>query len=94
MEDGPNWPTTVDRTILHDLHEEGPDYLPLVASRRGLHVETARRRCEQLVERGYVEKISEEVVYRITERGVAELEAMRAADDAGSSRIVGRGADE
>ena len=91
MDDRTNWPATVDRAILTDLHEHGPDYLPLVANRRGLHLGLVRRRCERLADERHVEKVSEEVVYRITECGVEELEAMRPDDE--TARGVA-GADE
>ena len=58
-----------DERILRQLCEERPDYLALVANRLGMHVRYVERRCGVLVDRGLVEPVSGEVVYRTTERG-------------------------
>jgi predicted transcriptional regulator len=63
--------------MLEYLCDEGPDYVPLVASNLGLVLGYAERRCETLVERGCIEPVSQEVVYRVTERGERQLEAFR-----------------
>lgn len=65
----PNWMRPADEDIIRDLCEERPDYLPLVANRLGMHLGYVERRCEVLVERGLVEPVTGEVVYRTTELG-------------------------
>ena len=51
----PNWMRPADEDILHELCEERPDYLPLVANRLGMHLGYVERRCSVLVEHGLVE---------------------------------------
>lgn len=58
-----------DEDILRELTESGPEYLALVANRRGMHLGYVERRTEELVEYGLVEQVSEEVVYRVTDLG-------------------------
>ncbi|MFC7166203.1 hypothetical protein [Halospeciosus flavus] len=58
-----------DRAILEFLAGERVEYAAIVANRVGLHTPLAERRCAALVERGYLEAVSGEVVYRITEEG-------------------------
>jgi DNA-binding IclR family transcriptional regulator len=74
MDTRPDWMHRADVAILDYLHAERLDYVPLVASHLGLHLSYAEARCETLAERGLVEPVSEEVVYRLTERGRALLE--------------------
>lgn len=73
MSNSTDWPEQVDQQILTELRDNGPDYVPLIANRRGLHVQTVRRRCDQLVTVGYVEKVTEETIFRITEAGERRL---------------------
>lgn len=70
-----------DATILEYLEAETPDYVPLIASHRGLNLSYARRRTEALEERGLVEPVSAEVVYRITGEGEEALESYREASN-------------
>lgn len=71
---GTDWMHPADEDILRELHEEQPEYLPLVANRLGLHLGNVEQRCSVLVERGLVEPVTDEVVYRTTERGVRYLD--------------------
>ena len=63
------WLTPVDTAILRDLSATGPDYIPLVANRTGVHLKHVERRCTVLLERGLIEQTTDEVIYRITEEG-------------------------
>lgn len=65
----PNWMGPADEEILRELHEQRPDYLPLVANRLGMHLGYVERRCDELVERGLIEAVSGETVYRTTALG-------------------------
>ncbi len=65
----PNWMRPADEEILSELHEQRPEYLPLVANRLGMHLGYVERRCDELVEQGLVEAVSEETVYRTTDLG-------------------------
>lgn len=58
-----------DERILSYLIEHPPDYVPIVASRLGMHLAYVERRIEALVELGLVQPVSEEVIYTITDRG-------------------------
>lgn len=60
---------TCDEAILRDLHTEGIAYIPLVASRCGLHVKYAEARVEVLETNRLLERVSQEPVYRITKLG-------------------------
>jgi len=70
----PNWMRQADERILRHLRDERPDYLPLVANRLGMHLGNVERRVAVLVEHGFVEPVSDEVVYRTTERGTEYLQ--------------------
>lgn len=75
----------VDRRILQQLDQHGPEYVPLVATRLGLPLGYAERRFERLGEAGLLEPVTNEVVYHLTEEGQHHLQAtdgaMTAADD-------------
>ena len=75
----PEWMVAADVVILADLAEQRLDYVPLVASRCGLHVSFAERRCRLLADNGYLERATSEVTFRMTRRGeqflAAELES-------------------
>lgn len=58
-----------DERVLRYLLESGADYPALIAGNTGLHVAHVERRLETLTESGLVEPVSDEVVYRVTERG-------------------------
>jgi DNA-binding Lrp family transcriptional regulator len=75
----------VDRRILQQLDEHGPEYVPLVATRLGLPLGYAERRFERLAEAGLLEPVTNEVVYHPTDEGRQYLQlldgARTAADD-------------
>ena len=68
----------VDAAVLRHL-KSGVDYPRVIAHRRGVDPVDVERRCERLAERGFVEPVSHEVVYRITDAGLRTLEAHRTA---------------
>lgn len=70
----PGWMVPADEVIMEDLRERRLDYPPLVASRCGLHVTFAKRRCRELAERGLLERATTEATYRITRRGERYLD--------------------
>lgn len=70
-----DWLRGADVAIMEYLDEEHPDYVPLIASHRGINLSYARRRVDRLEDAGLVEAVSAEVVYRITDDGRAQLEA-------------------
>lgn len=69
-----SWIRPADRQILEFLSDTRADYPALVASRLGIHTPYVERRCEVLAEHGLIEAVSEEVVYRITARGMEYVE--------------------
>jgi len=91
-DEGFDWMVAVDERILDYLHEEQPDYAPLIASRLGVHLKYVERRCETLEENGLIEPISGEVVYRITALGVRYLDAVESSDraESGEGEVRGR----
>lgn len=93
MRDEPEWPETVDRAVLRDLTENGPDYAPLVANRCGLNRKTVERCCDRLVAEGYLERVSGEPVYRATEAAAEKLAALRDAPGA-PTQVAGEPSDE
>lgn len=68
------WMHSADHRILDYLRRERPDYAPLIANRLGIHLKYVEQRIEVLCAYGLLEAISDEVVYRITDTGVAYLE--------------------
>lgn len=70
-----SWVRPADRLILEFLDDRRADYPALIAGRIGVHTPYVERRCAVLEERGLLEAVSEEVVYRITDRGVAYLDS-------------------
>lgn len=81
----PEWTRPADEQIMKYLRDHPPDYVPLVANRLGIHLSYAERRVEVLVERGLLEAVTEESIYRLTERGerflAGELGSPVTADD-------------
>jgi predicted transcriptional regulator len=65
-----------DEAILEELREHRLEYMALVANRRGLHLTYAKERCKILERRGFVEQTTDEVTYRITEKGESYLDAV------------------
>ena len=55
--------------VLEFLDERRADYPALIASRLGIHTPYVERRCGVMADRGLLEPVSEEVVYRITDAG-------------------------
>ena len=75
-----DWLRRADAAILLYLFREQPTYVPIVAQRLGIHLDYAEDRVERLVDAGFVEPVSAEVVYRITDRGERHLAAYRDAE--------------
>lgn len=71
----PAWSRPADPTILEFLAERDPEYPAIIANRIGMHAPYVETRCEELADRGLVEAVSGEVVYRLTERGERALDA-------------------
>lgn len=71
----PAWSRPADTIILEFLADRDPEYPAIVANRIGMHAPYVETRCEVLAERGLVEPVSGEVVYRLTERGERALDA-------------------
>ena len=70
-----SWMRTADHQILEFLATRRADYPALVASRLGIHTPYVERRCAVLAEQGMLEAVTEEVVYRVTDRGLQYLES-------------------
>lgn len=66
--------TETDRRVLGYLREAGADYPALVAGNTGTHIPLVERRIATLGEWGYVEAVTDEAIYRITEAGVTALD--------------------
>jgi hypothetical protein len=71
----PAWSRPADPTILEFLAERDPEYPAIIANRIGMHAPYVETRCEELADRGLVEPVSGEVVYRLTDRGERALDA-------------------
>ncbi|NIB99135.1 DUF2250 domain-containing protein [Halobacterium sp. R2-5] len=71
----PAWSRPADATILAFLADREPEYPAIVANRIGMHTPYVESRFEVLAERGLVEAVTGEVVYRVTERGERALDA-------------------
>ncbi|SNR50383.1 DUF2250 domain-containing protein [Halorubrum vacuolatum] len=61
--------TAADERILAYLDRAGPDYPALVAGNTGLHVAYVEKRIAMLAAAGFLEPVSGEVIYRITDPG-------------------------
>lgn len=59
----------VDVAILDFLADGRVEYAAIIANRVGAHAPYVERRCGALAERGLVEAVTGEVVYRATEEG-------------------------
>ncbi|PSQ02968.1 DUF2250 domain-containing protein [Halobacteriales archaeon QS_4_69_31] len=81
MSGDPDWLRPGDVAILEYLIEAGSDYVPLVASNLGLYLGYAERRCAALESHGCIEPVSQEVVYRVTDRGERLVERRRSRED-------------
>lgn len=72
-----------DRRILEYLDSNPPDYVALIANRLGMPTGYANRRRDVLVERGLIEPVTNEAIYRLTEQGERYL-----AEEAGVARTA------
>jgi DNA-binding MarR family transcriptional regulator len=63
-----------DRRILEHLRDNPPTYMALVANRLGMPTGYVQRRRDVLVDRGFVEAVTNEAIYRVTERGERYLD--------------------
>ncbi|MFC7045430.1 transcriptional regulator [Halobacteriaceae archaeon GCM10025711] len=81
------WMRPADDAILEFLSTERAQYPAIIANRLGMHTTFIESRCEALADNGLIEPATAEVVYRITDTGLAYLDgsvAVRSADDAAS----------
>lgn len=69
----PGWMLEVDEAILEELEAGGREYVSFVASRRGLHLKHAERRCRELARRGFLEWSDGSSPCDITPRGSSYL---------------------
>jgi DNA-binding IclR family transcriptional regulator len=70
---GAAWMRPGDEAILQFLADETVEYPAIIANRTGIHTPYVERRCEVLTERGLLERVSGEVVFRITDEGRRRL---------------------
>lgn len=63
-----------DRRILEHLQDNPPTYMALVANRLGMPTGYVSRRQALLVERGLIEPVTNEAIYRVTEAGERYLD--------------------
>lgn len=75
-----------DHRILEHLRDNPPEYIPLIANRLGMHLDYAEQRCEVLIDEGLMEPVTNEKIYRLSDRGERYLAgevdvAARSADD-------------
>jgi Mn-dependent DtxR family transcriptional regulator len=71
----PTWSRPADRDIIEFLDERGAEYPAIVANRIGRHAPYVETRCAELAERGLLEAVSGEVVYRLTDAGERACES-------------------
>lgn len=70
-----------DAAILATFRSEPVQYPALVASRSGLHIPSAERRCRALADQGLLKRDSDEVAYRLTADGRHYLARTASAPD-------------
>lgn len=70
----PDWLTATDISILETFRVEPVQYPAMIASRSGLHIPYAERRCQVLVEYDLLEQVDDEITYRLTMDGQHYLE--------------------
>lgn len=73
MTSRPDWMRPVDIDLLLAFKSTQPEYIPLVANRLGIHLPYAERRCTLLIEHAYIESVTGEAVYAVTDHGEAVL---------------------
>lgn len=76
-----DWMEPNDGDILATLSRTGPEYGPVIAYHLGMDNAVFERYCERLTANGVLERVSEEPLYRLTERGQQLVER-----DPGSTR--------
>jgi len=76
-----DWMQPNDGDILATLSRTGPEYGPVIAYQLDMDNETFERYCDRLTENRVLERVSEEPLYRLTERGRRLVER-----DPGSTR--------
>ncbi len=69
MATGTDWMHPADERILRYLQNNPPDYIPLIANRLGMHLGYVEQRVDSLVTHGFVEPVTGEVVYAVTDTG-------------------------
>lgn len=72
--------TDADERILRHLREAGADYPALVSGNTGLHAPLVERRLALLEAEAYVEAVTGESIYRITDAGEVALDVLDAPD--------------
>lgn len=77
-----------DAAMLDYLVDARADYELVVAYEAGIEPDLGERRLEAMASRDLVERVSAEVVYRITERGERRLDAFEAERSSESERSV------
>lgn len=82
-----------DERVLRHLDGSSADYPALVAANTGLHIPLVERRMATLAERGFVEAVTGEQIFRITERGRRALAGEIGAAAADSAASDGAAAD-
>ena len=63
-----------ERRFLEHLRRRSADLAPVVAAAVGQRAETAASRCERLERLGYVERVTAEDLYRLTDAGESSLD--------------------
>jgi len=67
----------MDAAILEHLSDHGLDYPELIAEEGPAGLDRTARQADTLANRGLVEQVSPEVVYRVTDRGERRLATYR-----------------
>jgi len=78
-----------DERVLRHLDGSSADYPALVAANTGLHIPLVERRMATLAEHGFVEAVTDEQVFRITERGRRALAGESGATTADGAAAEG-----
>lgn len=76
-----DWMQPNDGDILATLSRTGPEYGPVIAYQLDMDNAVFERYCSRLTDKGVLERVSEEPLYRLTARGERLVER-----DAGSTR--------
>jgi predicted ArsR family transcriptional regulator len=81
---------STDRRLLEYMATHPPDYIPLVASRLGIHLRYANQRVTVLVERGLIRPVTNESIYTITDPGRSAIDKTDQERKAHSMRVDDR----